>query len=252
MKAISLGIKNLDVFIAGLRDGSINLLYGPPGCGKSIFGMQYLSHGARRGEDVLYISLDQPGYRVKRDFEDFDLLLDDIYIFDAYPRISGTAEIKPVREVTPIAKPVKMKNLKRSTKGLEADVLSLQATLKNVFDRRRYDRVVVDSITSLKYFYMRGLNPVGGVHSFLQFLVTHSKSTVIVIAEDFDDLHVEKSVVDSVFHLMKTKNSNTVMNLLIEKATFNAPLENVPLTLTKSGFTVEEKFYLKFIRRRKE
>ncbi len=250
MKAASLGVKNLEVFVPGLKEGTINLLYGPPGSGKSIIGMQYLSHGARRGEDVLYISLDQAGWKVGSDFEDMDLLLDDIYVFDAFPIISGKAEIKPVREVTPIAYPVKMKDVTPNKKTFEADVLSLQSTLKNVFDRRRYDRVVVDSITSLRYFYMRGLNPLSGVHSFLQFLQTYAHSTVLVIAEDFEELLIEKSVMDSVFYLQRVDNSNKAVNLLVEKTSFNCEVENIPLKLTKSGFAVDEKFYLKFVRRK--
>lgn len=249
MKAVSLGIKNLETFIPGLREGTINLLYGPPGSGKTIVGMQYLSNGARRGEDVLYISLDQAGWNVERDFEDMNLLLDDIYIFDAFPITSGRSEVKPIREVTPIAYPVKMKDLKRNKKMFEADVLSLQSTLKNVFDRRRYDRIVVDSITSLRYFYMRGLNSLSGVHSFLQFLQTYAHSTVLIIAENFENLLIEKSLMDSVFYLQKIENSNKVVNLIVEKTSFNCDIEKIPLKLTKSGFGVDEKFYLKFVRR---
>ncbi|MCD6275903.1 MAG: recombinase RecA [Thermoplasmata archaeon] len=250
MSMASLGIKNIEVFVPGLKEGTVNLLYGPPGSGKSILGMQYLSHGARRGEEVLYISLDQSGVSVAKDFENLDLLLDDIYIFDAFPIISGKAEVKPVREVTPIAYPIKMKEIGKKEKMFEADVLSLQSTLKNVFDRRRYERVVVDSITSLRYFYMRGLNPMAGVHAFLQFLLTYSHSTVLVIAEDFEDLLIEKSIMDSVFYLQKVPNSNKAINLIVEKSSFKCDVENIPLKLTNSGFGVEEKFYLKFVRRK--
>ncbi len=250
MKAVPLGIKSLEVFIPGLKEGTINMLYGAPGTGKTIIGMQYLSHGARRGEEVLYISLDQNGVMVKRDFEEMELLLDDIYIFDAFPITSGKAEVKPVREVTPIAYPVKMKDIGETKKTFEADVLSLQSTLKNVFDRKRYDRVVVDSITALRYFYMRGLNPLSGIHSFLQFLQTYAHSTVLVIAEDFENLLIEKSLMDSVFYLQKIPNNNKAINLIVEKTSFNCEVENIPLKLSASGFSVDEKFYLKYIRRK--
>ncbi len=245
MKRVQFGIKNLDKLVPGFGKISLNMLYGPPGVGKTIFAMQFLSYGAMKGESVIYISLDQPGWMVKRNFEDFDIFLDEIYLFDAVPIVSGKSEIKPVREVTPITKPKKMKQATRDKKLFEADVLSLKATLKNVFDRMRYQRVVVDSITSLRYFYMRGLDPDAGVHSFLHFLETNANSTVLVIAEDYDDLTVDKPMMDSVFHLSgEGKN----FQLKIEKHSAAYNLDRVNLTLTKNGFSVDDKFYLKFTR----
>ncbi len=247
MKVVPLGIKNLDAFLPGIREESLNLIYGPPGSGKTIFAMQYLASGALKGESVLYVSLDQPSWMVKEDFEDFDILLDEIHIFDAVPIISSKAEIKPVREVTPIAKPAKMKNAEKSKKLFEADVLSLRATLKNVFDRIKFDRIVVDSITSLRYFYMRGLNPSVAVHAFLNFLEENSNSAVIVTAENYDNLLPDKPMMDSVMFL---NSSNRSFEIVIEKSTVPYTIDKIPLTLTKRGFSVDERFFIKFTRRK--
>lgn len=247
MKIVPLGVKDLDTFIPGVREESLNMIYGPPGSGKTIFAMQYLASGALKGESVLYISLDQPIWMVRENFEDFDILLDEIYIFDAVPIISGKAEIKPVREVTPFAKPSKMKNAERNRKPFEADVLSLRATLKNVFDRIKFDRIVVDSITSLRYFYMRGLNPNSGVHAFLNFLEESSNSAVLVTAEDYDNLLSSKPLMDSVFYI---NSANRSFEMIIEKSTVAHVIDKIPLSLTKKGFSVDERFYVKFTRRK--
>ncbi|AGB04175.1 RecA-superfamily ATPase possibly involved in signal transduction [Aciduliprofundum sp. MAR08-339] len=249
MKTVPLGVNNLDTFIPGIRDESLNMIYGPPGSGKTIFAMQYLAAGARRGENVLYISLDQPTWVVKKNFEDFDLFLDEVYIFDAVPIVSGKAEVKPVREVTPITRPSKMRDTEKGKKVFEADVLSLRATLKNVFDRVKFDRIVVDSITSLRYFYMRGINPDSGVHTFLNFLEESSRSAILVTAESYDKLISSKPVMDSVFFI---NSVNREFELTIEKSTVGYAIDKIPLVLTKNGFSVEDKFYVKFTRRGKK
>ncbi|NPA75915.1 MAG: recombinase RecA [Euryarchaeota archaeon] len=247
MNVVSLGVKNIDEFVPGVGPSSLNLLYGAPGTGKTVIGMQFLAHGARRGENVLYISLDQSAYEVKRDFESMDIFIDELYVFDAVPLSESKVEAKPVREVTPITKLTRLKDITPAKKGFEADILSLKSTLKNVFDRMTFDRIVVDSITALRYFYMRGILPDSGVHSFMQFLLSNTNAAILITAENFDNLLVEKSMVDSVFYLT---DGDKVTELIVEKSTVACALDIVPLSFTKSGFVVDEKFYLKYMKRR--
>ncbi len=247
MNVASLGVKNLDEFVPGVGATSLNLVYGPPGIGKTILAMQFLAHGARRGENVLYISLDESAEDVRSDFDSMDIFIDELYVFDAVPLTAGKAEVKPVREVTPITKLSRMKDIGKKKTLFEADILSLKSTLKNVFDRIKFDRIVVDSITALRYFYMRGIIPDSGVHAFIRFLLTNSNAAVMITALDFDDLLLEKSIVDTVFRLERDRNN---INLIVEKSMVNCALDFIPLSLTKSGFSVDEKFYFKYVKGR--
>ncbi|NPA76045.1 MAG: AAA family ATPase [Euryarchaeota archaeon] len=56
----STGIKNLDEIVnGGYLERSFNLVYGAGGTGKTLFTMNFLLSGAERGEDVLYVSLEE-------------------------------------------------------------------------------------------------------------------------------------------------------------------------------------------------
>lgn len=57
---ISSGIKNLNKIIeGGFRKNSTNLVVGGSGNGKSIFAIQFLIEGMKRGENVLYVSFEE-------------------------------------------------------------------------------------------------------------------------------------------------------------------------------------------------
>ena len=61
MERVKTGIPGFDDLVqGGIPKGFNILITGPPGAGKSIFGLQYLYNGAMLGEKGLYLSLDSP------------------------------------------------------------------------------------------------------------------------------------------------------------------------------------------------
>ncbi len=57
---VSTGIANLDyVMEGGFLKGTFNLVYGGGGTGKTLFTINYLLEGAKKGENVLYVSLEE-------------------------------------------------------------------------------------------------------------------------------------------------------------------------------------------------
>jgi circadian clock protein KaiC len=66
------GIKGLDKLISGgIESGSRNILYGPPGAGKTVFAMQFLWQGLHEGETVAFDVMDKPFPRLRAYFESF-------------------------------------------------------------------------------------------------------------------------------------------------------------------------------------
>ncbi|MBN1385515.1 hypothetical protein JW968_00890 [Candidatus Woesearchaeota archaeon] len=60
MKRVSSGIKGLDKLIqGGFPEKSSIVLCGGPGTGKSIFGLQFLWEGVQKGENGLYVSIEE-------------------------------------------------------------------------------------------------------------------------------------------------------------------------------------------------
>ena len=63
---VKTGIKGVDELIdGGIPKGFNVLVTGEPGTGKTIFGMQYLVNGAKKGEPGIYVDLDMPGSKAR-------------------------------------------------------------------------------------------------------------------------------------------------------------------------------------------
>ena len=59
MRRIKTGIEGFDNLVeGGLPENSVILLVGPPGTGKTIFGLQFLNNGIKLGEPGLYLSFE--------------------------------------------------------------------------------------------------------------------------------------------------------------------------------------------------
>ena len=63
---VNTGIKGFDELVeGGLPKGSVTLLTGIPGTGKTIFGLHYIYTGASDGETGLYVSIEQTPEELK-------------------------------------------------------------------------------------------------------------------------------------------------------------------------------------------
>ena len=79
IKRLGSGVEGLDSMIeGGYPDGSIIVISGTPGTGKTILGLQFLHEGANKGEMGIYISFEQERKDLIRQAErfgwDFDAL----------------------------------------------------------------------------------------------------------------------------------------------------------------------------------
>lgn len=77
MNRVTTGIQKLDKLLGGgLPDKTVILLSGGPGTGKTLFGMNFLLEGARKGERVCYVSLSETREELVRACKAIDKLRD--------------------------------------------------------------------------------------------------------------------------------------------------------------------------------
>ena len=113
--------------------------------------------------------------------------LDDMEVLDANSDIRRF-EPTPILELSTEEEPIRLRDLDdriRKTPDFESrevTVHSLQQLLKNLFIKRQYQRVVIDSITALKYFCMREFEETLTTQSFMRFL-TEAKVTSLLTLE---------------------------------------------------------------------
>ena len=185
---IRTGVPGLDRMLhGGLVPHRPYIVSGPPGSGKSVFSMQFLLEGVQGGERCLFVALEEPPNELKANMRVFKWPVDDIEVLDANSDIRWF-EPTPVIEISTEVEPIKMREIEariRKTPDFESHevtVHSLQQLLKNLFIKRRYERVVIDSMTALRYFCMREFEETLTTQSFMRFLA-ESKVTSLLTVE---------------------------------------------------------------------
>ena len=158
---VKTGVPGLDEMLeGGLIAGRSYIVSGTSGTGKTTLAMQFLLEGTRKGERVVYVALDEPPNEVKSDMEALGRDIGKVQVFDATPDVMNYDKT-PVRDVSTERKVVYFKDvsgvIRQTSEKSPADMTinTLQEVLKQEMRSRKYSRIVIDSLTSLKYFYIR-------------------------------------------------------------------------------------------------
>jgi KaiC/GvpD/RAD55 family RecA-like ATPase len=173
---VKTGVPGLDDMLdGGLIPARTYVISGASGTGKTSLAMRFLIEGARRGERVMYVAIDEPPNEVKENSRSFGWDIGRIQVFDATPDIMNYDKT-PVRDVSTERKvdyfaDVSATIRKTSERSpVDMTISTLQEMLKLEMKTRRYARVVIDSLTSLRYFYIRTSEENTSLISFLRVL----------------------------------------------------------------------------------
>ncbi|QLC35146.1 AAA family ATPase (plasmid) [Halarchaeum sp. CBA1220] len=129
------GIDGLDAVLGGgLLTGQNALVRGPPGVGKTVFGLHFLA-ACGDDETSLYINLGEPTSYVERTAEQFGLDSPSLRFLELAP----TAEAFAADETYSVFA------------AAEVDGPSLVSEIRDAVDEHEPDRVVIDPITEFRY-----------------------------------------------------------------------------------------------------
>lgn len=173
---VKTGVPGLDDMLeGGLIPGRAYIISGTSGTGKTTLALQFLLEGARNGERVLYVALDEPPNEVKANAASYGWDLSKVQVVDATPDIMSYDKT-PVRDVSTERKVVYFREIGpviRQTSEhspVDMSINTIQELIRQEMRVRRYSRVVIDSLTSLKYFYIKTSEENASLISFFRLL----------------------------------------------------------------------------------
>jgi circadian clock protein KaiC len=164
---LSTGVDELDdVLDGGLVRHQNALLRGPPGAGKTIFGLHFLSDGIENGETSLYVNLGEPSTYVRDTAAHFDLHPDDIHFHDLSPT---EAEFDDGESYTLFS-------------SAEVEQPSFVEDLRTTVEDLQPDRVLLDPITEFRYLTSDDRQFRKQILGFLDFL-KDEEATVLLTSQ---------------------------------------------------------------------
>jgi circadian clock protein KaiC len=153
---LATGINGLDAILeGGLLTNQNALLRGPPGAGKTIFGLHFLSEGADSGDTSLYLNLGEPSEYVQRTAKEFDLHPEDIHFINLSPTEDQFSEDEAYSlfEASEVEQPEFITQLKESIEEIEPDRVLLDPITEFRFlttDDRQFRKQILGLLDYLK------------------------------------------------------------------------------------------------------
>ena len=190
---VATGTETLDAMLhGGLLGHRPYLIVGPSGTGKTTLALQFLCEGVRRGERCLIVTLEEPPNEMRTNHRSLLPELDAVYVFDAIPDVmryerAPFKDIAAVRQSVPFSQiPTEIRKTPELS-SVEVTFTALEQTLKMEMARRNFQRIVIDSLTALQYFCMKGFDETLGAQTFLRFLSDLRVTTLLTVEAPLED-----------------------------------------------------------------
>ncbi|MBD3261387.1 MAG: ATPase [Candidatus Altiarchaeales archaeon] len=192
MEKVKTGVKGLDEMLGG---GFIKnrpyLIAGGPGIGKTILCVQFLMQGVEEGEGGLYIALEEQTEQLKEDMRVFEWDIDKIHIVETMQDVgSGTWTL--------------------STSGIVSspkfNLKNLMESLRDTINKHKPQRMVIDSLTSIKMLYDNKTDARREILGFMNFLLASGCTTLLTSEQLGEEILMEEFLSSGVVRLNAIEN----------------------------------------------
>lgn len=226
-KRTSSGIKNLDKFTKGGFEGnSVNLLVGGSGSGKSIFAIQFLIDGMKKGEKCLHISFEE---QKEEFYENVKGLGWDLEKYEKQGKFFFL-------EYTP----EKVRTM------LEEGGGEIESTVLN----QKISRMAVDSITSFTLLFEKEHERRKASLSLFNLLrkwdctvlLTYERDPLVDKKRASRILEIESDSITMLYNLRDQKKRNRYLEIIKMRGTDHTK-EVYPYEIKKNGITISAKPY---------
>ncbi len=234
-KRVHTGIPGLDDLVeGGFPENTVNLVAGPSGSAKSLFGMQFIYSGVKDfNECGIYLTLEESKENIKRAMKCFNM---DVEKYEK----SGDLILVDVGKIR-----TKLRSESDIKKGL-VGFSKLQNFLERFLKSTQAKRLVLDSLTATGLFYKENEILRQELFAFTSFL-QNMEITSLLITESLNEsgdqtrYGVEQFVADSFINLGLERISGELRrSITIRKMRFTRHNTKVhPLLITNEGIIIE-------------
>lgn len=230
MNRISTGIKGLDSMLnGGLIPNRTYVVKGGPGAGKTTLAVQFLLEGAKKGEQVLYVTLEEPANELIQNMKSFGWNLKEysnFNIYDVSPSGSEGWQLYSDRF------------MRTGTINLKDFYSALNEKLKSIKPKR----LVIDPISVVNLFYKDPFELRRDLISLLKMINSY-ETTTLLLSEFIKEVQAEEFIVNGVFELREYEIRGSVIRAIrIKKMRGTAYDENIrPYKITDNGLVVYNK-----------
>lgn len=214
------GIKNFDSLIeGGFEKGSINLLSGGPGAGKTIFAIQYLLEGIKREEPVLYITFKEKKESFYKNMLEFGWDLEKLENKGVFHFIEYSA--------------IKVRNMLEEGGG----------SIESIVLTKKIKRVVIDSINAFTMLYDNDLERREGIVSLFNMLKEWGCTCLIIFEAEKDspeELEFEADSLTKLYFLMEKNKRERSLEIVKMRGTKHAK-QIYKFSIEKKGIEVNKK-----------
>ena len=221
IKRISTGIPNLDKLIeGGFKKNSINLVAGDPGSGKSIFAMQFLIEGIRKGEPGVFITFEEKKKKFYEDMLEFGWELEKYEKEKTFVFLEYTPE--------------QVKKILTEGGGI----------VEEVIEKSKAQRIVIDSITSFSLLYEDNLTKKEAALSLFELIDKWDCTAILTSQDESKEDHTITAAMEFevdgiiiIYHAKKKGIRRRSMEILKMRGT-KIPEKTIALDINSKGISV--------------